>query len=124
MNVNIFIGKAKNKTIKAFSKGTNYMRKYDKIKTIDLKENQRIEITFDNVIGDSEGWFLFTKTPGLKTRFVLYVKEFDDETIRHEVEMHTSMDGVNYYYNCFFDKVKSICIQDYGCEKKEVWRNE
>ena len=124
MNVNIFIGKAKNKTIKAFSKGTNYMKKYEVIATIKLKENQRIEINFDAAIGDYENWFLFSKTPGLATRLVLYEKEFDDGTIRYEVELHTSMDGINYYYNCFFDRVKSIYIQDFGCEKKEVWRHE
>ena len=97
------------------------MRNYEVIKTIDLKENQRFEINFEAIIGDYENWFLFTKTPGLKTRLAVYVKEFDDGTIRYEVELQTSMDGINYYYNCFFDKVKSVCIQDYGCEKKEVW---
>lgn len=97
------------------------MRNYKEIKTIYLKENQRFEITYYNYISDDENWFIYTKTRGLATRLVVYEKEFDDGTIRFEVEMHTSMDGVNYYYNCFFDKVKSVCIQDYGCEKKEVW---
>ena len=100
------------------------MKKYEEIKTIYLKENQRFEITYYNLISDEEDWIIYTKTNGLATRLVVYEKEFDDGTFRHEVELHTSMDGIHYQYNCYFDRVKSIYIQDFGCEKKEVWRNE
>ena len=100
------------------------MKRYEEIKTFKLKENQRIIIDFDVTLDDYVDVFIYTKTPRIATKLVVYEKEYDDGTILHEAELLTSMDGINYYYNCFIDRVKIIYIQDYGCEKKEVWRHE
>lgn len=96
------------------------MKDYKEIEIIPIEANQRVCITYDS-IEEKDLYFMFTPTYGIHCRLIVIEKTYDCGTIRYEVEMHSSMNKLNWGYNCYFDQVKKIEVQNFGEERKEVW---
>lgn len=96
------------------------MKDYKEIKTIPVEANQRLCITYDELEA-KDLYFMFTPLYGIHCRLIVIEKIYDNGTKRYEVEMHSSMDKLHWGYNCYFDQIKMIELQNFGEQRKEVW---